>query len=173
MRKTWIMLLVLFTVIVFTGCSEETLDYDHPDVDLFVKQLKAGNYNAKDEKGVIGVPHFSEEDIPELFNYAEDLTIIPSFPSVYNSNSGKIRLGECILWVIESIRLGIPASMGCNMVEANAENYEAIYFLSDEEVLDAAARYRRWWENRHYPRTAGTIDPCYDEPLCGSGYRWW
>ena len=104
MRKTWIMLLVLFTVIVFTGCSEETLDYDHPDVDLFVKQLKAGNYNAKDEKGVIGVPHFSEEDIPELFNYAEDLTIIPSFPSVYNSNSGKIRLGECILWVIESIR---------------------------------------------------------------------
>ena len=50
MRKTWIMLLVLFTVIVFTGCSEETLDYDHPDVDLFVKQLKAGNYNAKDEK---------------------------------------------------------------------------------------------------------------------------
>ena len=77
------------------------------------------------------------------------------------------------MWVIESIRLGIPASMGCNMVEANAENYEAIYFLSDEEVLDAAARYRRWWENRHYPRTAWTIDPCYDEPLCGSGYRWW
>lgn len=55
----------------------------------------------------------------------------------------------------------------------NAENYEAIYFLSDEEILDAAARYRRWWETRKYPRTAWTIDPCYDEPLCGSGYRWW
>ena len=119
------------------------------------------------------VPHFTEEDIPELLAYAEDLSVIPAFPSVYNSNSGKIRLGECILWTVESIRLGIPASMGCHMVEVNAENYEAIYFLSDEEILDAAARYRRWWETRKYPRTAWTIDPCYDEPLCGSGYRWW
>ena len=24
-----------------------------------------------------------------------------------------------------------------------------------------------------YPRTMWTIDPCYDEPLCGSGYMWW
>ena len=50
--------------------------------------------------------------------------------------------------------------------------YEGIYFLTDEELLDAAARYRRWWENRQYPRTAWTIDACFDEPLCGSGYRW-
>ena len=55
----------------------------------------------------------------------------------------------------------------------DAENYEGIYFLSDEEVLDAASRYRRWWETRKYPRTMWTIDPCYDEPLCGSGYMWW
>ncbi|MBP6347818.1 MAG: DUF4943 family protein, partial [Bacteroides sp.] len=26
---------------------------------------------------------------------------------------------------------------------------------------------------RKYPRTMWTIDPCYDEPLCGSGYMWW
>ena len=32
------------------------------------------------------------------------------------------------------------------MVHTDAENYEGIYFLTDEEVLDAAARYRRWWE---------------------------
>ena len=35
--------------------------------------------------------------------------------------------------------------MGCKMVHTDAENYEGIYFLTDEEVLDAAARYRRWW----------------------------
>lgn len=118
-------------------------------------------------------PHFTEEDIPELLKYAEDLTIIPSFPSVYNTNNGKIRLGECMLWVIESIRQGTAPSLGCRMVLANAENYEAIYFLTDDEVLDAAACYRRWWEGRKYPKTTWTIDPCYDEPLCGSGYRWW
>ena len=173
MKKTWILLLTVFAVLALTGCSKETLDYNNPDVDLFVKQLKAGTYNTKNDKGIVEVPHFTENDIPEFLNYAEDMSVIPSFPSVYNSNSGKIRLGECILWTVESIRLGFPASMGCHMVEVNAENYEAIYFLSDEELLDAAVRYRRWWENRQYPRTAWTIDPCYDEPLCGSGYRWW
>jgi hypothetical protein len=133
----------------------------------------SGTYKMKNEKGVVEVPHFTEEDIPELLKYAEDLTIIPSFPSVYNMNNGKIRLGECMLWVIESIRQGTPPSLGCKMVLANAENYEAIYFLTDEEVLDAAACYRSWWEERQYPKTRWTIDPCYDEPLCGSGYRWW
>ena len=75
--------------------------------------------------------------------------------------------------LIESIRQGTPPSLGCKMVLANAENYEALYFLTDEEVLDAAACYRRWWEERQYPKTRWTIDPCYDEPLCGTGYRWW
>lgn len=83
------------------GCGKETLDYNNPDVDLFVKQLKSGTYNTKNEKGIVEVPHFTEEDIPELLAYAEDLSVIPAFPSVYNSNSGKIRLGECILWTVE------------------------------------------------------------------------
>ena len=89
------------------------------------------------------------------------------------SAAGRLRLGECILWTVETIRLGHNASMGCKMVHIDADNYEGIYFLSDEEVLDAAARYRRWWESRKYPRTMWTVDPCYDEPLCGSGYMWW
>ena len=126
-------------IVSFTGCTSEEMDYNNPDVALFVKQLKSGTYKMKNEKGVVEVPHFTEEDIPELLKYAEDLTIIPSFPSVYNMNNGKIRLGECMLWVIESIRQGTPPSLGCKMVLANAENYEAIYFLTDEEVLDAAA----------------------------------
>ena len=116
-----------------------------------------------------------KEDIEELLKYAEDLTVIPSFPlaPVSYSAGGKLRLGECILWTVETIRLGHNASMGCKMVHTDAENYEGIYFLTDEEVLDAAARYRRWWEGRKYPRTMWTIDPCYDEPLCGSSYMWW
>ena len=144
-------------IVSFAGCSSEEMDYNNPDVDLFVKQLKAGTYKMKNDKGVVEVPHFMEEDIPELLKYAEDLTIIPSFPSVY----------------IEYIRQGTPPSLGCKMVLANAENYEAIYFLTDEEVLDAAACYRSWWEERQYPKTRWTIDPCHDEPLCGTGYRWW
>ena len=159
MKKTLIMLwmAVSLMVVSFAGCTSEEMDYENPNVSLFVKQLKAGTYNMKNEKGVVEVPHFTEEDIPELLKYAEDLTIIPSFPSVYNTNNGKIRLGECMLWVIESIRQGTAPSLGCRMVLANADNYEAIFFLTDDEVLDAAACYRRWWEGRKYPKTSWTI----------------
>ena len=171
------MLLIFFTLSVLSlgSCSKETLDYNHPDVDLFVKQLKAGKYSTQSPDGLSNMPKFTSEDIEELLKYAEDLTVIPSFPlaPVSYSAGGKLRLGECILWTVETIRLGNNASMGCKMVHTDAENYEGIYFLSDEEVLDAASRYRRWWETRRYPRTMWTIDPCYDEPLCGSGYMWW
>lgn len=174
MKKTLIMLLVIIvTVLAYMGCSNEELDYNNPNVTLFVKKIKSGTYNIKNERGVVEVPHFTEKDIPELLKYAEDLTVIPSFPSVYNTNSGKIRLGECMLWVIEEIRQGTDPSLGCKMVLANAENYEPAYFLTDEEVLDAVACYRRWWEGRKFPKTVWSIDPCYDNPLCGSGYRWW
>lgn len=176
MKKTFLMLCAtLLMLTVCTGCSDETLDYNNPDVDLFVKQLKSGNYTTKSPKGFVEVPIFSEKDIPALLRYAEDMTVIPSFPlpPVSAYFSGKIRLGECVLWIVESVRLGNYASLGCKMVRANAVNYEGIYFLTDEEVLDAAARYRRWWENRQFPRTVWTIDACFNEPLCGSGYRWW
>ena len=44
------MLLVFFTLSVLSlgSCSKETLDYNHPDVDLFVKQLKAGKCRGLD-----------------------------------------------------------------------------------------------------------------------------
>ncbi|MDR0962973.1 MAG: DUF4943 domain-containing protein [Mediterranea sp.] len=162
-------------ILTSASCEEKTLDYNHPDVDLFVKQLKSGKYSIQNPQGLENVPRFTHEDIGELLKYADDLTPIPSFPLALVSYSagGKLRLGECILWTIESIRLGQSASMGCKMVHTNADNYEGIYFLSDEEMADAAARYHRWWENRKYPRTMWTIDPCYDNPLCGSGYMWW
>ena len=157
------------------ACAPESLDYEHPDVEVFVEQLKSGRLalQTSDEAG--SVPKFLMNDIGKLLEYADDMTLISAFPlaPVSYSAGGKFRLGECILWTVETIRLGHVASMGCKMVHTNAENYEGIYFLSDEEVLDAVKRYRNWWEGRKYPRTMWTIDPCYDEPLCGSGYMWW
>ena len=76
------MLLVFFTlsVLSLSSCSKETLDYNHPDVDLFVKQLKAGKYSTQSPDGLSNMPKFTSEDIEELLKYAEDLTVIPSFP---------------------------------------------------------------------------------------------
>jgi hypothetical protein len=178
MKNTLYIIILIFALLSFAGCNDDTMDYNHPNVDLFVKQLKAGDYKTKSPEGFVEVPHFAEADIPSLLKYTSDLTIIPTFPmppttsSVYDS---KIRLGECVLWIIESIRLGHSASLGCHIVVANAENYEAVFFLNDSELLDAAKRYKSWWSERssHHTRTMWTIDTCYDNPLCGSGYRWW
>ena len=54
-----------------------------------------------------------QRSLEELLKYAEDLTVIPSFPlaPVSYSAGGKLRLGECILWTVETIRLGNNASM--------------------------------------------------------------
>ncbi len=160
------------------ACSDEALDYNNPNVDIFVKQLKAGKYVVQqiDSTGVAGtLPNFTFEDIETLLKYAEDLTEIPDFPLAPISYlaGGKLRLGECILWTVETIRLGHNASLGCKMVHVDAMDYEGIYFLTDEEVQDAAARYRRWWEERKYPPDGWAVDPCYDDPLCASGYMWW
>lgn len=182
--KTWVtkifraVCLCVCAAFICTSCSEETLDFNDPDVEVFVKQLKAGKLTiASPQEGSDNtvMPKFQVEDIGELLRYADDLSVIPSFPlaPVSYSAGGRLRLGECILWTVETIRLGYHASMGCKMVHTDAENYEGFYFLTDEEVIDAVARYRRWWESRKYPKTMWTIDPCYDEPLCSSGYMWW
>lgn len=73
------MLLMLFVCFSFFSCGDEALDYNHPDVDLFVKQLKAGKYSVQSPEGLNNVPKFTKDDIEGLLKYAEDLTVIPSF----------------------------------------------------------------------------------------------
>ena len=87
------------------------------------------------------------------------------------SGAGK---GTLVARVREQVpNLGLTVSATTRSPRAGEVDGVNYYFLTDEEVLDAAARYRRWWEGRKYPRTMWTIDPCYDEPLCGSSYMWW
>ena len=47
------LLTLVLSLLTCVSCSEETLDYNNPDVDLFVRQLKAGNYNTKSLKGFV------------------------------------------------------------------------------------------------------------------------
>lgn len=162
-------------VCVATSCTDDVMDYYNPDVKLFVKQLKAGTYNTKNDNGIVEVPMFTSKHIPQLLRYTEDLTEIPSFPlpSISSHFGGKARLGECILWIIEGIRLGYAPSLGCKLLYRDADSYEGIYFLTNEEVLEAAALYRLWWEtvetvDPHLPVSAWTNDP-----LAASDYRWW
>ncbi|MDR0746113.1 MAG: DUF4943 domain-containing protein [Mediterranea sp.] len=174
MKRAWIIYTVL-SFFVFAGCSDDTLDYHNPDVRVFVKQLKSGTYKTKNDNGIVEVPLFTSKHIPQLLKYTEDMTEIPSFPlpSISSHFGGKARLGECVLWIIEGVRLGYYPSLGCKLLHNNAESYEGIYFLTNEEVLEAAALYRLWWEEVENTGTQMFVDTWSINPLQGSDYRWW
>lgn len=89
----------LLSSLAMVSCHNETFDCNDPDVDLFVEQLRSGKYASLNSEGLGIVPKFTTEDIGKLLEYADDLTLIPSFPlaTVSYSPGGKLRLGECIL----------------------------------------------------------------------------
>lgn len=176
MKRIWIIWAVLLVFAsVATGCSDEVMDYHNPDVKVFVKQLKSGTYNTKNANGIVEVPLFTSKHIPQLLRYTEDMTEIPSFPlsSISSHFGGKARLGECMLWIIEGIRLGYSPSLGCKLLHRNADGYEGIYFLTNEEVLKAAVLYRLWWETVESPDQHSFINLWIVDPLATSDYRWW
>lgn len=173
MKKIIPMILAALIIACCSSCREKELDYNDPDVKLFVKQLKAGTYNTRNSFGMVEVPLFTREHVGELMEYVDDMTEISSFPlpSIYSHFGGKPRLGECILWVIETVRLDHYASLGCKLVHSNADNYESSYFLTNDEVLEAAALYRKWWELTQNP--VQSDDLWSIDPLATSKYRWW
>lgn len=175
MKQTALMLCSVLLLFACTACNEEILDYHNPDVKLFVKQLKTGTYNTKNEEGTVVVPMFTYQHIPELLRYVDDMTEIPSFPlpTISSQYGGKARLGECMLWIIEGLRIGQPASMGCKLVSKDALNYEGIYFLTNEQVIEAGNLYRTWWQKIDTQDATSLLYYWPFDPLAESDYRWW
>lgn len=173
MNKIQFLLLVVF--LALTGCSENEIDFNNPDVNTFIKQLKSGTYVTEGPAGYVEVPNFKKEDIPELLEYAEDMSLINDFPSppVAVLPSLGCRVSEGVLWTIETIRLGHWASLGCKPVYINAEGYERRFFLSDNDLKEMVKLYRVWWEKvEKYPFVWSDLALAAD-PLEGSNYRWW
>ena len=77
--RNGLLLMLLSLALTWVSCSEDTLDMENPDVDLFVKQLKDGTLAVSEDTGTVLMPQFTTEDIEALLYYAEDLSEIPSF----------------------------------------------------------------------------------------------
>jgi uncharacterized protein YqcC (DUF446 family) len=54
-----------------------------------------------------------------------------------------------------------------------ADNYEGIYFLTNDEVHEASIRYHNWWKKVENVPEYISIDPYTLDPLEGSNYCWW
>jgi hypothetical protein len=166
---------ILITIILaFTGCKHDKVDFNNPDVSTFVAQLKAGTYQTKGPSGFVEVPRFTKADIPELMKYVTDMSTIKDFPLPPNSiymHAGKFRLGECIMWIIESVRRGGSASEGCQLVRASSHHGESL-ILSDKEMKKVAHLYRDWWSSVLF-RNGNSLANLYSHsPLDNTEYIW-
>ncbi len=166
---------LLMGFLLFTSCNGEDVDFNNPDAKTFVKQIKAGTYKTKSPYGFVEVPIFAKKDIPELIKHVKDLSSVSFFPanpiSSYGPNA-KYRLGECIMWTIEYIRVGKYASLGCKLVHKNVNEHLQYAFLSDKEVLEVADLYIKWWNKVMNQPEYDLKDPFTEDPLEGTDYRW-
>lgn len=178
-RNLWPLVMgILFLVaycLLFTGCSGEDVDFDNPNPKTFVKQIKAGTYDTKSPYGFVEVPVFAKKDIPELIKYVKDMSTIDFFPANVISSYGpyaNYRLGECIMWTIESIRVGRYASLGCKLIHKDVNEHLQYAYLSDSEIKEIADLYIKWWYKVMNQPEYNLIDPFSENPLEGTNYRW-
>jgi hypothetical protein len=101
MKKLFFLFL---SVLILISCKKDNVST--PTVDEFVSMIKIGNYDSP------YLPNFQPEDIERLLHYSKDFQIIEEFPinliSSYRPN--ELRLGECLLWTVESVRLNYDES---------------------------------------------------------------
>ncbi|WKN46400.1 DUF4943 family protein [Tunicatimonas pelagia] len=103
------------------------------------------------------MPTFRPEQVPDLLRYATSLEDIPAFPvnPISSLYQGNFRLGECLLWTIESIRVGYGQeltsverypSLNPILVNSTTQRNEG-QSATDEEVLEAVQAYADWWND--------------------------
>nr|WKN35843.1 DUF4943 family protein [Tunicatimonas sp. TK19036] len=167
-------LLVFF--IIFTGlvsCREEEFDQNNPSVDQFVHLLVEGEYQE-----FVAIPNFRPEQIPSLLLYADDTTSILYFPAnpIASFHMDDFKLGECMLWTIESIRV----SYGQVDSHTSIERYPSLFPVlineasqrpdrraTDAEIHHGYQAYYNWWyddPNETFEQKR-TINPLEDTPL--------
>ena len=55
------LILAMAACLMLASCGKESLDYNHPDVDLFVKQLKTGKIFYQSPEGLSNVPNLPKK----------------------------------------------------------------------------------------------------------------
>ncbi len=175
MIKRFILLLSITGICsVFQSCEKETDGL--PDVNVFIEQLKHGDY--PDNR----LPRFGLSQIPELLQYRNEKMLIESFPvnPVSSYYLPECRLGVYILWTIEYIRKRetgeadallpwpslSPVLTSKNPIDVAGPDFFDPDFLHEK----AATAYYTWWENKRNVSAEAFVST---NPLQNTGIRWW
>ncbi len=171
--------LILFAFLTsLYGCHVEKFSTENPDVQTFVRLIKSGKYNyyQKSETGKnlwLLMPRFSQSDIPALLEFAKDTCHIMEFPVNPLSSRTPLPegrryfiLSECLLWVVEGIRLGASyGSLDPYMITFTSPG--TFRSLTTIEILEVRELYAKWW--KAVLELGGNQ---LQGPLEGSGFRW-
>ena len=176
---------ILFSVIVIFFCTscgkdlnengsrednqnekDEQLDgpYENQDelMEQFVQSILDSTYT------LYYIPYFNPEAITPLLEYADDFSPVYYFPqsglSSYYLHDKK--LGECLLWTIECIRVRYPfkdnlhqfvSSIPLLVDKKFLEDVLTIpgvdrldYRLNDQQLHEVYEVYRKWWESYNH-----------------------
>ena len=158
-------------LIFITACNDDTPTV--LSVHQFVEDLKNGKYESS------YIPAFKKGDIPLLLNYANDFQEIPRFPvnPISSYHSPNFRLGECLLWTIESIKksydnedmmLKFP-SLVPMLIKRGSENNPESGMLNEEELYEVYGYYLNWWQQNPDKDFESFR---FINPLEGTDYSW-
>ena len=134
-------------VLILISCQKS--HWDNPTVDQFVTMIKKGNYDSP------YLPNFQPNDIERLLHYANDFQKIKSFPinSISSYMPTEFRLGECLLWTVESVRLNYdqtsefkkyPSLVPQLIIPGGTINPE---IATLDDLNRAYSLYSTWWTN--------------------------
>ena len=169
------LLLVLIAMFFIPSCSSDDFDLDKPDVRKFVAKVKSGTYDYR-EVGETGdplwlkMPAFTEKDIPVLLELASDTTHIEEFPEnpISSIRLSRHILGECLLWVVEGIRMERSYGSLAPSLYIHDESLDYRRYLTGEEILEVCQAYLNWWEKvKEDKYLMKRVNPLMDTP-----YHW-
>lgn len=150
-------------------------------VEQFIQALKDSTYTSS------FIPYFNPEAITTLLEYADDYTPIYYFPQnhMHSYDIVNKKLGECLLWTIESIRVKYPyenplfpypSSVPMLVDKKYIEDASTIsgidpldYRINNQQLYEVYEAYLQWWEDYNHENfeEIRTINP-----LDNLNYTW-
>ena len=170
--KTYRYICVLLLFGLFS-CQKDNEKDEEPEYDVheFVLLIKEGQYDSW------SLPKFCPNDIPILLEYASDFQEIPIFPRnpVSSYMPPTFRLGECLLWTIESIKKNYNTghmfypSNNPMLVKDGSEYDPREGVLNEQELFEVYELYANLWDSNR----DNTFDNFrHVDVLENSGYFW-
>ncbi len=155
-EKNTIMLWMAVSLMVsFAGCTSEEMDYENPNVKrTSLWETVEGKahiiWRMKEKEGNWKFLTLQKRTFPNYWNMGEEYDYYSFFPSVYNTNNGRLRFRRMYALGNRSLSVRGQPVIGLQNGTGKCRQLRSAMLFFDDEVLDAA--------------TAATLSPLVGRP---------